>query len=177
MKNRDNEVKDIDEVIQYEQIYHNTDEIYVSKEEIYKDEERLVYSSDMSDEAIYSPIKRNGKVKALVIATGTLAIILAFFVIAMKRFNQNIIIHEVSIEKNTNSIDVSFTFSNDYGIECYYGLINSNKEIIVKDYLSDDGKINKTYSDLISGSYKFIVYEDFYGYNLNYYESDLIIIE
>ena len=177
MRNKDNEVKGINEINEYEQIYHNTEEIYVSKEEIYKDEERVVYSHDMSDEAIYSPIKRSGKAKALVIATGTLAIIFAFFFIAMKRFNQNIIINDVLIEKSSDSINVSFTFSNDYGIECYYGLIDSNKNIIEKEYLKEEENIIVSYSDLVSGTYKFIVYEEFYGYNLNYYESDLIIIE
>lgn len=177
MKNKDNEAYGIDEIIKYDEMYYSKDEIYNFNDEIYKNQERAIYDANMNDLALEAKLNKNNKLaKVLVITTGTLAIIMAIFFLGMKRFNQNLI-SDVLIEKNVNSITINFKFENEYKIECYYGLVDSNNNIIKKDTLKDSKDIVVSYDDLELGNYKFVVYENFYGYNLYYYESDLIIIE
>lgn len=174
MKNKDNEMQAIQDIYSYDEMYRFDDEIYHAEDEIVKSSERDNYSFSMNEKIMEANTIKNSKTKVITISTGVLAIVLAFFFIAMKRFNKSFV-YNVACTTNTSKVDVSFDFEAAYDITIHYGIKDSSGIFLFEDIVSETNHIDREYY-LESGNYQFIIYEQIYDYTLTYYESEILEI-
>ena len=178
--NKDNEVYNIKDITLYDEFYRNDKEIYYPENEIEDTVEMDRYKNEMNENIFISNhVKRKTIVRVLSLTTGTLAIVLSFFFFMMRRINNNkeSLVNDVSIELNGDALFCHFTLNNTFGIGVSYALENSEGEKVKVGNTTSNGDFNIIYNNLGFGTYKFIVYESIFGYELYYYESDYIIIE
>lgn len=175
MKNKDNQMKSYPDLYTYDEMFQSKDEIYYYKGITAGRQEMDIYSSRMNSVSIEEEKIHKKRLKTITLSTGVLAIVIAILFVSMKRFNQNVV-YNISCEVTSNKLEVIFDYEEIYDITLYYGIKDSKNRIIVRDSISDTAHIDRSFV-LDSGEYKFVIYEEFYDYTLNYYESDVIRID